>query len=401
NMASASRIATNLATDVGIVAGSLTGSGALEKTGAGRLVLAGDSSGYTRPVTVSAGTLKLTGALGGNVLVSDSAAIAGEGSIAGDLTLGSSVVSDLHVDGSTPGALSTTNLTVNGTTYVRLTDLPAVAGTPIKLIDYSGTLTLQGALADAFQLENGFDYRGAPTFADTGSAITMVVPAGANLVWRGTNASEPSLWDVNYTTNWKNGANDADVFFNGDNVTFDDTGVTKTVLMGSLRSPGTVTFNNSAGNDYLISPNGAFGFTGATSIVKNGDGIATLQGNGHTYTGTVTINAGVLQPDGNQEMLGRASKVTVNDGGQLNLNGMNLGNGMRHYDVTIAGTGANGMGAITNTFPTGSIGSNAGLLHLTLSADASVGGNGSRFDFGRSGNSEGTITGNGFTLTKV
>lgn len=400
NIASASRITANLATDSGILSGPLTGTAALEKTGAGTLSINGNASAYTGPLTVSAGKLHVGGNLGGSVAVNDGGSISGEGSVAGGLTLGSNGISDLFADGSTPAALSTTNVTVNGTTYVHLTGMPVVPGSAINILNYTGILTLDGSLADAFQLQNGAKYRNEAIFANTGTSITISMPAGADLVWRGTDADNPMAWDIDFTPNWKNGANNADRFFNGDNVLFDDSGETKTVMMGGLLSPGTVTFTNSVGNDYIIEPAGeGFGFTGNTSIVKNGTGTVTLMGGGHTYTGTVTINAGVLLP-ADDKALGNNSGITVNNGGQLNINGKKLGDAMRNYSITIAGNGPDGQGAVTNIAGT-SIGSNAGLLNLTLSANASVGGNGARFDLGRSGNTEGTINGNGFTLTKV
>lgn len=400
NVASASRITALGANETGTLAGPLTGSSNLEKTGAGRLSITGDASGYTGLLTATAGTLSIGNSFGGSVAVPDGASVAGEGTIAGSLTLGTTVGSGMLANGSTAAALTATDLTVNGLTQVRLLGLPVIPGSPVDILKYTGTLTMAGTANDAFQLVDELSYRGLPSFADTGSAITLTIPAGASLVWAGTDVTNPTFWNNNVTPNWLNGGS-PDVFFAGDNVLFDDSAATKTVAMQGLLSPASVTFNNSTGNDYSITPNGVgFGFTGATSIVKNGTGTATIQGFSHNYTGTVTINAGVLQGSGNNELLGNASAVTVNNGGQLNFNGQNYGAGTRHYSMTIAGTGANGLGALTNS-GAGSPNENAGILNLTLSDNASVGGNGGRYDIGRSGGSFGTIAGNGFTLTKV
>lgn len=400
NIASASRINANGGGDNGTLTGALTGSAALEKTGAGRISLNGDASGYTGTLTSTAGTLGVGNAFGGNVIANDGSTVAGEGTIAGSLTLGATTGVGLIADGSTTGALSADDLTLNGLTQVRLSGLPVVPGTPFDIVKYTGTLTMTGTADDAFQLLDELSYRSLPSFNDTGSAITLTVPAGASLVWAGTDVTNPTFWNNNVTPNWLNGGS-PDVFFAGDSVLFDDSGATKTVAMQGLLSPATVTFNNSTGNDYNITPNGVgLGFTGTTSIVKNGTGTATIQGFSHNYTGTVTINGGVLQGNGNFELLGNASAVTVNDGGQLNFNGLNYGNGTRHYSMTIAGTGANGLGALTNS-AAGSPNENAGILNLTLSDNASVGSTGGRYDIGRSGGSFGAITGNGFTLTKV
>ena len=411
NVATASRLTAYDSQDRGTITGPLTGSAALEKTGAGTIVISGDATGYTGALTVGAGTLGLRNNFGGSVVVADNAGIAGEGLISGDLTLGATAGAVLTVDGSTAAALGAANLTVNGLTSVKLAGTPT--GAAMDVVTYSGTLTLSGATLDEnFAVVDATSYRGAPAFADTGTAITLTIPAGSDLVWRGDDATNPTFWDTVVTTNWTSTVTDPDVFYVGDNVVFDDTGVSKTVSLQGMLSPATVTFNNSVGNNYTFiglepgnpgyAPN--LGFTGATSIVKNGTGTVALAGYSHNYTGTVTINDGVLKPNGNYELLGNASAVTINDsvdgGGQLEIDGNNLGSWVRHYSLTIAGDGPNGLGAITNN---GGGGPNegAGLLNLTLSADASVGGNGGRFDIGRSGDSWGFLAGNGFTLTKV
>ena len=411
NVATASRLTAYDPQDRGTITGPLTGSAALEKTGAGTIVLSGDATGYTGALTVGAGTLGLGNNFGGSVVVADNAGISGEGQISGDLTLGGTVGAVLTVDGSTAAALGAANLTVNGLTSVKLAGTPT--GAAMDVVTYSGTLTLSGATLDEnFAVVDATSYRGAPAFADTGTAITLTIPAGSDLVWRGDDATNPTFWDTVVTTNWTSTVTDPDVFYVGDNVVFDDTGVNKTVSLQGMLSPATVTFNNSVGNDYTFiglepgnpgyAPN--LGFTGTTSIVKNGTGTVALAGYSHNYTGTVTINDGVLKPNGNYELLGNASAVTINDsvdgGGQLEIDGNRLGDGRRHYSLTIAGDGPNGLGAISNN-GAGWPYEGAGLLNLTLSADASVGGNGGRFDIGRSGDSWGFVEGNGFTLTKV
>ena len=411
NVATASRLTAYDPQDRGTITGPLTGSAALEKPGAGTIVISGDATGYTGALTVGAGTLGLGNNFGGSVVVADNAGISGEGQISGDLTLGGTVGAVLTVDGSTAAALGAANLTVNGLTSVKLAGTPT--GAAMDVVTYSGTLTLSGATLDEnFAVVDATSYRGAPAFADTGTAITLTIPAGSDLVWRGDDATNPTFWDTVVTTNWTSTVTDPDVFYVGDNVVFDDTGVNKTVSLQGMLSPATVTFNNSVGNDYTFiglepgnpgyAPN--LGFTGTTSIVKNGTGTVALAGYSHNYTGTVTINDGVLKPNGNYELLGNASAVTINDsvdgGGQLEIDGNRLGDGRRHYSLTIAGDGPNGLGAISNN-GAGWPYEGAGLLNLTLSADASVGGNGGRFDIGRSGDSWGFVEGNGFTLTKV
>ncbi len=399
NVASDARITAYDANDRGTIAGPLTGTAALEKTGGGTITLGGDGSGFSGTLTVGAGTVVLGNALGGDAVVKDGAVIAGEGQVAGKLTLGEAGGADIKVDGTTAGALGTKDLTVNGLTYVRLSGAPT--GAAMDVVTYTGTLALSGAtLDDNFMLVDAGSYRGVPVFANTGSAITLTVPAGDSLVWRGDDATNPTLWDLVTTPNWT-GVADPGVYYNGDSVLFDDTGVSKTVDLPEdvLISPATVVFNNSAGNDYNLVGDSNDGFTGPTSLVKNGAGTVTMSGYSHNYTGPVTINEGVLRA-ASYETLGYSLQVTVNNGGQLDVNGMSLGSGGRHHGLTIAGSGPDGLGAITNSTG-GSPASNAGILNLTLTDNASVGGNGGRFDIGLSGGVVGFVAGNGFTLTKV
>ena len=387
--------------DVGITQ-VLSGDGGLTKLGGGTLTLAGGGD-YLGSTSVAAGILELGNTLTSDITVNDGGAIAGEAAVTGDLVLGSFGGADIYIDGATAGALSVENLTVNGLTYVHAVGFPAVSGAPFDVVSYSGTLTLSDSLVNSFETAPGV-YRYAATFADTGSAITMSLPAGDTLVWQGADLSNPTYWDLNGTANWKNTPTDPDVFYSGDHVVFDDTAVGKTVQLESLLSPASITFNNSAGNDYTFEGGGGVGFTGAMNLVKNGTGVVALKGYASDYTGTVTINDGVLRSNGAHEILGHSSGIFINDsvngGGQLDMNGNPLGNNVRSYDFTIAGSGPDGLGAITNSSGD-SPNERLGVLNLTLSGDASVGGNGGRFDIGLSNNVFGSITGNGHTLTKV
>src|SRR5690606_18103117 len=65
----------------------------LRKQGAGGLTLAGDSSGFTGTTTVSAGTLRVDGMLGGRVSVEDGATLGGAGTVGGDVTVSGGTLS--------------------------------------------------------------------------------------------------------------------------------------------------------------------------------------------------------------------------------------------------------------------------------------------------------------------
>jgi autotransporter-associated beta strand protein len=115
-----------------------------------------------------------------------------------------------------------------------------------------------------------------------------VAGVAANLTWKGGLAS--NAWDLTTTKNFLNGGT-ADFFYNGDNVTFDDTGSTSPAISitGTL-SPGSVTVNNTA-NAYTFAGTGSI--AGTTGLVKNGANSLTIS-NANTYTGGTTLNAGQL-----------------------------------------------------------------------------------------------------------
>ena len=436
------------------------GTMAVAKAGGGTITLAGTNS-YTGGTTVNGGLLDVRNALGGTVVVNNGglstfATVTGPitlnnggyfiglGTVTGTLTLNNSALANTYAavtgpvvvnggrfnsfatvagavtigtgasfqGGSATGTLGLTDanyyaagtalnvngdLNLSGVTAVRLLSVPVGTG-DIVIMKYTGTVTGDGT---NLSLPDAASYRGTPALAvdTTNKQVKLTGMNALSLVWSGTTDNNWSAGPAS-AQNW-NG--DTERFYSGDSVTFNDSGANKTVNLppseSTMLSPAFVTINNSTGNDYTIAGNGGNrGFTGGTSILKIGTGTATIEGYGHNYTGTVTINGGILQPNGNYELLGNTSGVFINDG-QLDIRGANLGNGSRHYPFTIAGAGPNGLGAITNTG--GDVYANAGIVSLTLTANASVGSSGGRYDIGRSGNLFGTISGGGFTLTKV
>ena len=137
--------------------------------------------------------------------------------------------------------------------------------------------------------------------------------------------------------------------------------------IGSLAGAGSVTLGTATlrtGAD-----NSSTTFSGIISetgnLVKVGDGTFTLTNN-NTYTGTTTINNGILQIE-NDGALGTAAGDTfVNSGGTLALaGGITTPTG---EFIDIAGTGEGGIGAISNTS-----GSNSWRGDVDLTADSTIG----------------------------
>ena len=204
------------------------------------------------------------------------------------------------------GALATTaNLTLNGGTLTSIGQVVgATAGTDntIVLIDRGATLTVNSSI------NNGV---GANTTSTT-NALTMIGDPGSVFVLNGTDNFSGTT-NVNgaslvlgsssalafSTLNW-NGGNNASLSFGN---------LTAASLGGLTGTANTITLTNalsqpvalSVGNNSL-STAATLTITGTGSLIKNGNGVTTLDGgqgsgntfSGLTYTGTTTVNGGTL-----------------------------------------------------------------------------------------------------------
>ena len=112
----------------------------------------------------------------------------------------------------------------------------------------------------------------------------------ANLTWIGDGLA--NVWDNQDSGNlvWLNGLNPT-VFFNGDMVTFNDTGSNSPpiTLIGRLAPSSNVVVN--AAQNFTFSGSG--GITGAAGLVKNGAGVLNLL-TSNDYTGTNMITSGLV-----------------------------------------------------------------------------------------------------------
>ena len=355
---------------VGLAANVTTGG--LTKIGAGILALNGAST-YTGPTTVLAGTLGGTGTLASTVTVQSGALLApGSGGV-GTLTVAGLTLS--------PGALltyewaaglndqttvtGTNGLTINGGKFnlfnAGATTIFSTNGV-YNLINYTGAIggTGVGALSvDAASQVAGKSY----LFGQSGSAVTLII---------GNAGVTPNFWNVNANGNWTTGTNwtlgvapnaaQAFAAFGGGGTTIT---APRTVTLDANQTVGTVSFNSaqpftisgantltlnngtdpaqitvSGGNHTLgvamnvggttsavqfTTVNAADGLTvsgplaGNTSVTKNGPGTVTFSG-AHTYSGTTTINDGVLMLSGAGKLGNVANPLAV-AGGTLNLGG--------------------------------------------------------------------------------
>lgn len=138
----------------GSYAGSISGSGALAKQGAGTLALTGDSGGFLGVTELAGGALMLNGALGGTLRVNDATWLGGTGSAGFVEVLFGGTVAP----GGSIGTLEVAGIAFGaGSVFeVELNDGGFTAGTSNDLIASSGPVFIDGGTVHVTP-ENGTD----------------------------------------------------------------------------------------------------------------------------------------------------------------------------------------------------------------------------------------------------
>jgi autotransporter-associated beta strand protein len=313
----------------------ISGPGGLAKIGAGNLILSGTNI-YSGVTVVSNGTLTLqTNASIANSSVIDvkGGATLNASTLVNPLTIGSgkmltgagTIVGRVTADtganvapGTSPGTLNvSSNLTFNnanltfelntaategsgvndlinarditlsGLNTLNIIPLTTLGAGPYNLMRYTNSLT-----GDGSNLSVGGGSRYTWTVDTSLANLIRITPAGApaSLTWAGGVLGSESLWDVNTTANWTNGAA-PDNFFQGDAVSFTDFSTyTNISLVGSL-TPGNIT----ADHTFPITFGGAGQIKTLSQMAKLGTGTLIMANDNPELNGGITISAGTLQ----------------------------------------------------------------------------------------------------------
>jgi autotransporter-associated beta strand protein len=405
----------------------MTGSGALNKTGTGTMVLGGANT-FGGGTIVSSGILQLAAAErllnAGDLTISGgtfdlqtfgettgvvtlvSGSIIGSGTLTGsDYQFESGTVSAplggaAALTKSGPGIvmLSGTSsysggTTINGGTLVinSSANLGTLAG---GLSINAGTLEiatgfttmraiLLGDSASTFQIDAGQTYTvtsaigGAGTLNKTGTG-TMVL-SGANTYSGGTVVSTGTL----QLGGAERLLNAGTLTISGgtfDVRTFGETTGAVTLSSGSIiGTSGTLTGSSFTFQSGLVSAI----IAGAGAVTKNTAGLVTLSGN-NIYTGSTTISAGTLQVNTNNALGTVANGTSVSNGAALKLNNVNYSTA---EPLTLNGSGISNGGALTNS------GTSTFAGAITLATDATISAGGGTL------NLTGGILKDGTTLT--
>jgi len=161
--------AADAAHDISL-SGNLSGGGALNKTGGGKLTLA--SAGYTGATTVTAGTLEVNGTLAtSGVAVSNGATLQGTGIITNGVSIDGTVA---PAGASSFGTLKFGSATFNAGSVLNI-DIDATGAT--DLLNVVGALTLTNAKLNVTGAANGSSY----VIGNYGSLLGQFDLANSNL----------------------------------------------------------------------------------------------------------------------------------------------------------------------------------------------------------------------------
>jgi fibronectin-binding autotransporter adhesin len=327
------------------------------------------------------------------------------------------------------------NLTLNGLSTIQVSPVGSLSSSqPYTVLQYGGSLSGTAANLQVSGSNSRYTISLVDPTTTPGSVEVSVTGIAANLIWRGGNGAGPNIWNQTIQNFFNTGTSAADQFFNGDNVVFDDTGVTNIVNVTLTNIPGSLTFSNNVHNytfvgvgniqgtlsqqgtgtvtiaisntpalTGIINNAGTLAFnlpinatltapisgTGLGTIMQASTNILTLGDNNTSYAGTFVVTNGVLRYT-NSVALGNATYLYATNGGTLDLNDIPAG----PVNIAISGAGYLGQGALANLTTTWPAYPYQIAQNITLVGDAYIGANG-RWDVTNA------ITGNDFTLTKV
>lgn len=242
---------------------------------------------------------------------------------------------------------------------------------------YGSATTINGGMLSVTTLANGGVASG---IGQSGTAAANLLINGGTLRYMGTGGSTNRLLQIGTTTNGAEGIIDSS---GSGAIEFSNTGF---VGYGMNNRTRTVVLTGTNAGDNIFRPVIRNNGGSVVRFFKEGSGKWVLAG-ANTYTGDTYVTEGILSIT-NDTALGSASQGTFLDAGAtLDVNGVDVAGEF----LSITGTGAGGIGALTGTGES----SWGGDVALGFTDGASIGGTGSLVLTGSVGS--GTTT----MLTKV
>jgi fibronectin-binding autotransporter adhesin len=241
---------------------------------------------------------------------------------------------------------------------------PVASGTlalPSARGPQQGTAPLNNAVSQTVTFANTAAYnhyliifptvKNTPTAANSmqiGEVQLFGVAAFVSLTWTGVTNN---VWNINTTANWS-GPGGSATYFDGNGVTFNDTGAPAntniTVQSGGVGvAPAAVTFLNNA-LDYTV---GGDAVVSTGTFAKTGTGTVTLN-NTNTYGSGMSVNAGTLNVGATGSLGGSA----------LAVNNPNTGPGTA---VAVNFASAQSIGSLSGSVALPSSGTNTAMINVT------------------------------------
>jgi len=340
--------------------GMITNSSPITING-GTLSLGTNGSVANNPVTVaSGGTLDVSKYSGGFTLQSGQMLVGNGGVVTGSVTIASSSTLNLN-----SGSLNfSNNVTFNGNSTNYYT-LPTTTGGAYGLVAVLGNVnfgvntklfinytTLQpgryhlityGTANTSTPVENGNVTLGGIFPSGRGQTYTLddsisgevdLVVTGSTggdfLTWVGDGVN--NNWDIQTTTNWfNNNSSSLDYFYNGDFVTFNDSGsASPAVNLTTTLQPHTLTVSNNA-SAYVFAGGGSL--SGNFTLTKQGPGsLALMESGGDAFSAGIVVNGGSLILSNSNVSI--SGGITVNTGSVTVAQSGTISGGL-----TVAGNG--------------------------------------------------------------
>ncbi|MEN3368683.1 MAG: fibronectin-binding autotransporter adhesin [Verrucomicrobiota bacterium] len=366
------------------VSGIFSGTGALNKTGSGTLILSGANT-YAAATNISAGTLR-EGT--GNVIPNTSAVTVASGATY-DLNSFSETIGSLAGGGTvTSGAAGALTLAAgaddtsttfsgvleDGTGAISFTKAGTGTLTLTGTNTYSGATVVSAGVLD-IEHSSALGTTAAGTTVSSGAALQIqggISVGNEALTLNGSGISSTGAFRNLSGNNSFAGA----LTLGSASTIYSDAG-TLTLSGGIVNGGFTATFSGPSNT----TESGVISGTGALN--KTGAGTTTVSGT-NTYTGSTTISSGTLQVNANNALGTVATGTTVSSGATLKLNGVNYSTA---EGLTLNGSGISNGGALTNSGTS----TFAGAINIATNATISPGGG--------TLNLTGGIAKNGITLT--
>ncbi|MEK0447786.1 MAG: hypothetical protein RL088_54 [Verrucomicrobiota bacterium] len=366
------------------LAGGVTGTGGLGKTGASTLTLQGTVN-YSGNTAVDGGVLDVTGVTGGFSVGTGQTLSGSGGTVTGapaGITVGSGAI---IAPGNTSGVgvltLSSLSLGTAAINYAwntgTLGSLTVLGSDALALTGGTGSVTLNFASQSPnLGLHTLIDYTGTPladlTKFTVGSMFSRIAYSlvnnttdtkielnvtGLNYpIWSGATSSE---WSTNVITapkNWKLSSDNSNTdFIAGDRVVFNDAAASASPTVDvSVANVSPLSVEVDGTKDYTFT--GTAAIAGAGGLTKTGTGKLTISST-NSFTGTVNLNGGVtavatIADSATNSPLGAGTAINLG-GGTLEFTGAT---GSTNRGIAVA------VGGGTVSTPTGSTLTLAGVV---------------------------------------